>query len=1076
MKISTGFRYFLMLTLSIFAWSSIYAQQKSVSGKVTDLESGEPLPGVNVLVKGTTQGTVTDIEGSYTVNVPGEESVLVFSSIGYATEEITVGSQSTIDLAMAADIQALSEIVVTGYSTEERREVTGAVATVDPEELVAIPSGNVEQQLQGRVGGVTVITNGQPGTSSIVRVRGFGSFGNNEPLYIVDGIPVGSVDFLPPDDIESTTVLKDAPSASIYGARAANGVIVYTTKKGSRDGEMRVTYDGVTGVTMPGKVDFILSPQEEADMTWRAIRNTAQQLGEQPVFDHPQYGNGDQPVLPDYIMVGNQFGVVGNIDLAAEREKYNNDPSKGSIYLVMPANKAGTNWYNEITQPALLNRHTLGFSGGTEASRYYASLSMQDQEGILLNQRFQRYTFRINSEHDILSNLRIGENIQGIYISRRGLLGGSGGRGASDDENQFLSAFRMPSIIPVYDAFGGYAGTQAKGFNNPRNPVAERERNRDDNGFGYGVLGNLYAELDLFEGLTLRSNFGGFLSLNYFYDYNLPSYENSENSSTYSYNEGAGFFRDWVFTNTANYSREFGVHSINVLGGVEALNTGFFRNINGSGQEPFSRDLDYITLSNTINRNVFSNYGRGVKFYSIFGQVRYNFNDKYMLTGVLRRDGSSRFGANNRYGIFPAVSAAWRISEENFMSGVTFVDDLKIRGGYGQMGNSNNVDPYNQYSLFASNLGESYYDINGGNGAPREGFYRSRIGNADAKWETAITSNVGFDGTFLDGKLEVIFDLWRKDTEDLLYTLETPAVIGPLASDPAVNIAKMRNQGIDLEVVTRGNITTDFDFELKAIGSLLDNEIVALAPGVPYFDGPSYRGIAPIRNQLGYSISSFYGYQVVGLFQNEAEVNAAPEQDGKGVGRFRYADIDGDGTISPDDRTYLGDPVPDFTGGINLKLNYRNFELETFFQVVLGADIFNQSRWFTDFYPSFTGAAKGKRVLESFTFENGGNTTPIYENVSNFSTNNQSNSYYVENGNYGRLANLQLAYNVPSGMLNRWGMNRLRVYLQTTNLFTITKYEGLDPGVAGDADTTLGIDVGNPPVTRGYNIGVNVSF
>ncbi len=1076
MRISTHVKCMGLFMLSLLLSIGGYAQDKAVTGTVTDGETNDVLPGVNVLIKGTTQGTVTDMNGEYRINVPSNDAVLVFTSIGFTAEEVTVGNQSTIDLTMMPDIQSLSEIVVTGYSTEDRREVTGAVGTVEPEELVAIPSGNVEQQLQGRVGGVTVITNGQPGTSSIVRVRGFGSFGGNQPLFIVDGIPVDDVDFLQPDDIETTTVLKDAPSASIYGARAANGVIVYTTKKGSRGGAMKVSYDGVFGVTMPGTVDNILSPQEEADMTWRAISNTARQLGETPVFDHPQYGSGDTPVLPDWLLVGSQSGIVGSIDLEAERQLYNTDQRAGQVYLVIPSNKAGTNWFDAITNPGILNRHTLGFSGGTDNSRYYVSLGMQNQEGILLHQRFERYSLRINSEHDVFDNFRIGENIQATYISRRGLLGGVGGQGAANDENQFTGALRMPSIIPVYDAFGGYAGTQARGFNNPRNPVAERDRSSDNGGFGFGLIGNIYAEFDLLENLTLRSSFGGNLGLNYFNFYNRPSYENSENQSTFSYGEGSGFGRGWTFTNTATYEQSFGRHKINALVGVESLNTGFFRNMQGTGQEPFSRDLNYITLTNTINRNVNSNYSRGVNFFSVFGQVRYNYDDKYMINGVLRRDGSSRFGANNRYGIFPAVSAAWRISEENFMSGTTWIDDLKIRGGWGQMGNSNNVDPLNQYSLYASNLAQSYYDIGGTNAAPAEGFFRSRIGNPNAQWETAETANVGFDGVFFNGNLELVLDVWRKDTDDLLYALETPAVIGFVASDPAVNIASMRNQGIDFEVLTRGNITPGLNFEVKVIGSFLDNEIVSIAPGIDDFLGPAFRGISPLLNQVGFPISSFYGYQVEGLYQNEAEVANSPEQDGKGVGRFRFADLDGDGVITPEDRTYLGDPVPDFTGGLNLVLDYRNFELTAFLQTVIGADVWNQTRWFTDFYPSFTGAAKGKRVLESFTFENGGNTTPIYENVSNFSTNTQASSYFVERGDYLRLANLQLAYNLPSAILDDWGMSRFRVYLQATNLFTITQYEGLDPGVAGDADTALGIDVGNPPVTQGYNIGVNLSF
>ncbi len=756
----------------------------------------------------------------------------------------------------------------------------------------------------------------------------------------------------------------------------------------------------------------------------------------------------------------------------------------------MRANKAGTNWFDAITNPAPLNRHMLSFSGGNDRSTYYLSLGMQDQNGIILNQNFTRYSLRLNSEHDVTKKFRIGENIQATYLSVTGLIGGAGGRGAAAEENDFLSAFRMPAIIPVYNEFGGYAGTQAKGFNNPRNPVAARERSKDNYGFGFGIFGNVYAELDLLENLKVRSSFGGSLGLNYSNYYNRTSYENSENNSTFSYGENSGYNRNWIFTNTAEYKKQFGVHDITLLGGIESLNVGYFRQMSGNGQEPFSRDIDYITLTNTTNRVVNSDFRRGVNFFSVFGQARYTYNDKYMLNALVRRDGSSRFGANNRYGIFPAVSAAWRISDEGFMSGVSFVSDLKIRGGWGQMGNSNNVDPYNQYSLFASNLSQSYYDIAGANGTPAEGFYRSRIGNPNAKWETAETSNIGFDGSFFDGKLDLIFDLWRKDTKDLLYELETPAVVGAQAADPALNIASIRNQGIDLEIVTRGNASPTLRYEVKVTGSFLQNEITSIAPDVPYFDSPiTFRGINPIRNQVGYAISSFYGYQVAGLFQNQADIDNAATQDGVtkteaatadspagGIGRFKYADINGDGAITPDDRTYLGDPVPDFNGGINIKLNYKNFELETFFQTFLGVDIFNQSRWFTDFYPSFTGAAYGRRVQESFTFENGGNTTPIFENVSNFSTNTQSNSYYVESGNYGRLANLQLAYNLPEGILSRYGMDKVRVYLQATNLFTITSYEGLDPGVAGDADTRLGIDVGNPPVTRGYNIGLNIGF
>ena len=713
---------------------------------------------------------------------------------------------------------------------------------------------------------------------------------------------------------------------------------------------------------------------------------------------------------------------------------------------------------------------------------------MFDQEGILLHQRFQRYSARFNSTHSLTDKLRIGENIQLTYISRNGLLGAENGLGAAGDENDFLQAFRMPAIIPVYDQFGGYAGTAAKGFNNPRNPVASRERQKDNRNNNYFVFGNIFAELEPIEGLTLRSSFGGALGQGYSFFYNRPTYENSENNGTFTYGENAFNAYDWIFTNTAQYEREFGPHKVNVLGGIEALNLGYFREMRGRGQEPFARDLEYITLTNTVNRIVDSEYDLGIRFFSLFGQAKYIYNDKYILTGVLRRDGSSRFGAENRYGIFPAVSAAWRISDESFMDGITFIDDLKIRGGWGQMGNSNNVDRNNQFNLFRSNLDQSYYDITGGNGTPTEGFFRSRLGNPNAQWETATTTNVGVDATLLDGKLDVIVDVWRKDTKDLLYELQTPAVTGGEAEVPALNIAAMRNQGVDLQVIGRGNITNNLFFKVDVTGSFLQNEITAIAPGIAGFgDNVAFRGIRPLFNQVGQPISSFYGYRVLGLFQDEDEVANSPEQDGKGVGRFRFEDNnsrgeDGeltgvpDGVVNEADRTYLGDPVPDFTGGVNLELDYKGFEFVAFMQLTLGADIFNMSRWYTDFYPSFTGAAYGRRVLDAFTFENGGNTTPIFENVSNFSTNTQANSYYVERGDYARMANLQLGYSLPESILSRLRMEKAKVYVQATNLFVITNYSGLDPSVAGDADTEFGIDVGNPPITRGYNIGLQFTL
>ena len=1078
-----------------------FAQDRRVTGTVKD-GVGLGIPGVNIVLKGTLTGTTTDAEGNYAIGVNSPNSVLSFSAIGFKAIDVPVGTKSVIDVTMEDDVSQLSEVIVTGYTTDNRRETAGAVATVKAKDLTQVPSGNVEQQLAGRVAGVTVVTNGQPGTTSQIRVRGFGAFGGNEPLYIVDGVPVGNTNFLNPDDIETTTVLKDAAAASIYGARAANGVIVYTTKKGNKGAKkLSITYDGLFGATDPGTPFKSLSPQDYAEWTFIAARNDALQNKTEPKYEHPQFGPGPDPIIPDYINVGGAPGVVGTVNLDAEREKYNIDPRAGGIYQVVRANKEGTNWYDAITRVAPMMRHSLGFSGGGENSRFYLGFGAQNQAGILINNNFKRYSFRVNSEFNVLKNLRIGENLQFTYRQVLGQSGGSGGVGIADDENDINLAYRMPTIIPIYDEFGGYAGTAAKGFNNPRNPVANRQGAANNRGFEGQGFGNMYIEFDPIEGLTLRSSLGGQYSNNYGWGYGRLQYENSENNSAFSYSESGGFNLAWVLTNTANYKKRFGKHNVDLLVGQEALNTGSGRFINGNGQSPFSTDPNYVNL-NTVNasgRIVGSGYFRGVNFYSLFGRANYIFNDKYIVTGVLRRDGSSRFGANSRFGVFPAVSAAWRLSSENFMKSIPWITDMKIRGGYGLMGNSNNVDPNNQFSLFGASIGASSYDINGTNSSAAEGFYRTRIGNPNAKWETSITTNIGFDGTFFNGKLDVILDLWKKVTDDLLYQVPVTSLLGPFASAPSVNTASMLNQGIDIQVITRGRIKGDLSYELNVTAGLLHNEITKLAGEQTYLTtvNPGYRGINPIRNQLGQSISAFYGYDVVGLFQSQAEIDAAPTQQGvtstqaaaaanakdpkagvvpNGVGRFRYRDINGDGQITADDRTYLGSPVPKFSGGLALTLKYKNFDLNIYANGTAGNKIFNVSKWFTDFHPSFQGSSKSERIKDSWSPQNTDATIPIYESASNFSTNTQSSSYYVEDGSYLRIQNLSIGYTLPNNVLSRIGMERLRIFAATNNVLTLTKYSGLDPSVGGDADTRFGIDVGNYPITRSWNIGVNLGF
>ena len=1068
-------RSFLLLAIVMLGSFSSFAQDRKVTGKVSGTDS-QGIPGVSILVKGTNTGATTDVNGTFSVTVKSGSAVLNISAVGYKSQSITVGSQSTINVTLADDNAQLDEVIVTGYSTTNKKESTAAASIVKAKDLQISPSGNVEQQLQGRVAGITLITNGQPGTNSIIRVRGFGAFGGNEPLYVVDGVPVASTDFLSPDDIESTTVLKDAAAASIYGARAANGVIVYTTKRGTRNKGITVTYDGLYGGTDPnvGGAPKMLTPQEQADWTHVAYRNNAAANGTAPVYNHPQYGTSAQATLPTYLHFNGSNGVNSG-DLAAAQAAYAANPLST---FVIKTNQAGTNWYDEITRMGSTMRHSLGINGGTDKGRFYLGLSGQEQQGILIENEFKRYSARFNSEFDLGKKVRVGENLQFTYKSVRGQGGGNGGLGIAGDESVILSAYRMPTAIPVYDEFGSFASTKAGGFNNPRNPVRQILRNyTNDNNFNANAFGNVFVEYEPIKSLIIRSSIGGQYNGYAYKDYNYKYLGDSEPEASDSFSEGSGYSFAYTFTNTATYNYQWRKHGVKALVGMEALNTGKGRQMSGNGINPFSMDPDFVTLNAVQSPNVNSGLFAGVNFYSLFGKLDYNFNEKYYFTGVVRRDGSSRFGSENRYGIFPAFSAAWRITSEEFMKDLPAITDMKLRLGWGTMGNSNNVDPANQYSLYAANKGNSYYPIDGQSSGANEGYYRSRIGNSAAKWETSETMNIGVDATLYNGKWEVALDIWRKDTRDLLFGVPLPAVVGPNASAPSVNVGQMRNQGIDLQIINRGNLTSDIKYDLTFNNSFLKNEIVAFAPGITNLTGGGFRGITPVRMEVGRSLSSFYGYQVIGYFGSAAEVTSAPAQSGAGVGRFRYADTNGDGKITPEDRTYLGSPVPTYTGGINIGLTYKNFEFATYVYASVGNKIWNQSKWFTDFFGSFEGSGKGERAKQSWTPALGNSASaPIWESASNISTNAAENSWYVEDGDYIRFQNISLGYNIPKEYTSKLGIKRAKFTLSANNLFTLTKYKGLDPGVGGAADTGFGIDVGNYPVTRSFNASINLTF
>jgi TonB-linked SusC/RagA family outer membrane protein len=823
-----------------------------------------------------------------------------------------------------------------------------------------------------------------------------------------------------------------------------------------------------------GGAPKMLTPQEQADWTHVAYRNNAAANGTAVAYTHPQYGSSAQAVLPTYLHFNGANGVNTG-DMAAAQAAFAANPLNT---FVIRTNRAGTNWYDEITRFGNTMRHSLGIQGGTDRGRFYLGLSGQEQQGILLENDFKRYSGRFNSEWDLGKKVRIGENLQFTYRSVRGQAGGNGGLGIAGDESVILSAYRMPTAIPVFDDFGSYASTKAGGFNNPRNPVRQIMRNNlNDNNYNANAFGNIYVEYEPIKDLIIKSSLGGQFNSSAFKNYNYRYLGDSEPEASDSFSEGSNYVFSYVLTNTASYKYKWRKHGVTVLAGMEALNTGAGRSISGSGINPFSMDLDFVTLnavqSPVVNSGLFS----GVNFYSLFSKLDYNFDEKYYLTGVVRRDGSSRFGSQNRYGIFPAVSAAWRITSEEFMKDLPAISDLKLRLGWGLMGNSNNVNPANQFSLFAADRGNSFYPIDGQSSGANEGYFRSRIGNPAAKWETSETANIGMDATLLNGKWEIALDVWRKDTRDLLFGVPLPAVVGNSAAAPAVNVAKMRNQGIDLQVINRGNLTSDLKYELTVNNSFLKNEIVSFAPGITNLIGGSFRGIVPVRMEVGRSLSAFYGYQVIGYFNSAAEVASAPEQSGKGVGRFRYADINGDGKITPADRTYLGSPVPTYTGGINIGLTYKDFEFATYLYASAGNKIWNQSKWFTDFHGTFEGSGKGERAKQSWTPALGNNAeAPIWESASNISTSAAENSWYVENGDYMRIQNISLGYNIPKSYTSKLGIKRAKFTLSANNILTFTKYKGLDPGVGGAADTGFGIDVGNYPVTRSFNASINLTF
>lgn len=1059
----TALRSWWTVCLLLFATIG-FAQQRTITGKVTDANN-VPVAGATVALKGSNVATQTDAQGDFSLAVPGDNSVLVISFVGFEQREVAVGTQNALAINLTASSSNLNEVVVTGYTSQQRKNIVGAVATVSGAKLASVPSGNTEQQFQGRVPGVTVITSGQPGTTSQVRIRGFGSFTNNSPLYILDnGVQLYNIDFLNGNDVESTTILKDAAAASIYGSRASAGVILITTKKGKwNSNKLNVTYDVTYGFTKPGKGIDLLTPQQQADLTWQALEAAGQ------AKTHPQYGSGASPILPDYLKAGSLDGVMAG-NPALDMSLYNTNFEKGAIYQIIRANKAGTDWYDALTETNPIQNHTIGLSGGSENARYYGGFSYYDERGVVLNTYLKKYNMRLNSEYKVKDFIRFGQNFN-FTFRENPQVGGPAG------ENDIMFALTINPLIPVYDEGGGFAGTTAKGFNNSTQPVARRVRAKNNKGFAGIAVGNIFAEVDFLKNFTFRTTFAGYFGFFQNRFINYRTYENSENVGSNTFGEAAGNAGGWTWTNTVRYAKIFGDHNLTVLGGIEAVADNYVRVLNGSGLNPFSLNPTYLTLTNTDNsgRQLGSGGEPTRQLYSQFGKVDYVYKDRYLLSATLRRDGASVFGESNKYGVFPAASAGLRLTEFSFMENADFVNDLKVRGGWGKMGNSTPVPTSNAFSTAGSGatLG---YDITGSQTSISPGLALTGIGNPNAQWEANTTVNIGFDGTFLNNRLDIIFDWYTRKTSELLFRQQLPGTLGN-ATSPVVNIGAMENTGVDMMITYKGGQASKLRYEADLIFTTYKNKITKVSDITDNFDVTFTNRIGGgiVRNAVGQAVSSFFGYKVLGLFQSDAEVAASPTQTGAAPGRFKYADINNDKKITADDRTYIGNPNPKFTYGFNLRLYYGNFDLEALFYGVHGGKVLNFTHWFLDFYPSFAGIGKSSRVLNAWTPQNTNTNIPKFENVSNFSTNAELNSYYIEDASYLRMRNLKIGYTIPANLLRKVGVERLRLFVQGTNLFTRTDYSGTDPEVSG-VDTNFGVDVGNYPANKQFLFGLSLGL
>ena len=1069
---SATFRLFFILAM-LSVSSFIYAQ-KTVTGVVKDKDG--PFAGATISVKGTNSVTLSGNDGTFSILVPKGRSAITISAIGYSAQEIKVSdNQSEINVTLVVTTNALDEVFVTGYTSQKKKDLTGAVSIIKPADLTKVASPSFAQQIEGRASGVQVTTSGAAGAGASIRIRGISTFTQNggDPLIIIDGVQTKGQFFndINSNDIESIQILKDAATTSAYGIGANNGVVIITTKKG-KIGQPKIEYTGYYGsqTASRGYDKFMIkTSQEYADLVYQSYNNA----GLWPLAPADKvaqtYGRGPKPVLPVYLT------PLGGTP--SRPYVYSTDPTAKN--LITKANQQGTNWWDAVMQTAPITEHNISASGGTEKGKYFFSFNYFNQDGTMRHTDFKRYTVRGNTEFKV-KGFTFGENMQVAFSNSVGQPGGN-----QSEQNILVSGIlKQQPIIPIYDEGGNFAGS--KNFGNGRNGLAELSRNKDNRGEFFKVIGNIYSEVKFLNHFSARVNFGLNYGINFFKNFTFIDPEADEPRAANGFGENTQRFNGWILNQQLNYDNQIGNHTFKVTALHEAqLN--LFRQIGGSLSNYFLQtpDLWYLQtgLADPATREVSSFGGSGPAKESYMGRVEYNYKGKYLVNGTIRHDESSNFPIL-KGGTFGGVGLAWIVSEEGFMQQVKFVRNLKLRMAYGTTGNDV-VDGGRRYSSFGGGAGTTFYDINGTNTSTVSGFTALSVGNPRLKWETQTQSNIGVDAVLLQNHLDVSFDVYNRTNKDFLFARTFPGTFPYDVQSPVENIGKISNKGVELNVTWNDNISRDFTYSVGLNFTHNKNKIEDLAKELgltTFFPQGVETRIGPlVRHEIGKPVSTFYGYTVDGFYQNAAEVAAALPVNGTKVatlGAFRWKDINGDKKIDDQDKGVIGDPNPKFIFGLNLSAAYKGFDFSMFFTGSQGNKIFNYTRYFTDFF-GFNGNRSNRMLYDSWSPSNTNAKLPLI-NI-NDKESFKPSDYYVEDGSYLRCKVLQMGYKIPASALKRFKIDNLRVYLQGQNLFTITNYGGLDPALgtrsSGNApDPYFGIDGGNYPVSRIITAGLTLVF